>query len=117
MDYISYCGLKCNECPVFLATINNDNILRKKLAKQYSTKKCIFTEEDMNCLGCHSNMAKKSKMCGNCEIRNCKSNKDISNCGECEKYPCKLIKKYVPDGNENSEFLNKINNRKGIIFI
>lgn len=55
-----YCGLNCEECPVFIATANNDNKLRQKTAEEWSE---LYAEplgdnglrlEDMNCKGCHS---------------------------------------------------------------
>lgn len=30
MEYISYCGLLCNECPIYIATKNNDNEIEGK---------------------------------------------------------------------------------------
>jgi hypothetical protein len=32
MEYISYCGLLCNECPVFIATAENNEKLKEQLA-------------------------------------------------------------------------------------
>ena len=31
-NFIAYCGLDCEKCEAMLATINNDNELRKKVA-------------------------------------------------------------------------------------
>jgi hypothetical protein len=42
MEYISYCGLLCNECPVYIATAKNDEQMRAKLAKEYSTASSQF---------------------------------------------------------------------------
>lgn len=71
MNYISYCGLLCNECPVFIATAENNEQVKEQLAKQYSNEKYRFSKEDTNCFGCFSEGVKNSKMCGNCNIRNC----------------------------------------------
>jgi hypothetical protein len=32
---IAYCGLVCSNCPAFLATKNNDNTAREKVAAFY----------------------------------------------------------------------------------
>lgn len=32
-DMIGYCGLDCEKCDAYLATINNDQALREKTAK------------------------------------------------------------------------------------
>lgn len=53
-------------------------------------------------------MDENSKMCGNCEIRNCTHGKDILTCDECRSYPCNLIDKYVPVESENRKKLNQI---------
>lgn len=53
MEEISYCGIKCNECPVYIATEKNDDVMRINLARDYSTEKCSFTKDDINCKGCH----------------------------------------------------------------
>lgn len=98
MEYIAYCGLLCHECPLYIATKNNDEETKARLAVEYSNEHRTFTKEDMNCEGCYSAKNKDSKMCGDCEIRNCAEAKNIpNNCGHCSEYPCKLIDKYSPD--------------------
>ena len=109
---ISYCGINCSECEVFIATNMNDNEKRGKLAEAYSTEKCKFTKEDIRCMGCHSKLTRKSKMCSNCEIRNCAKKKKIFTCAECRNYPCDLIEKYVSKESENRRILDKLNNSK-----
>jgi hypothetical protein len=97
MEYIAYCGLLCDQCPIYIATKNNDEKTKEKLAIEYSNEKCKFTKEDMNCEGCFSVKNKDSKMCGDCEVRNCAEKKNnIENCSCCSDYPCALIDKYSP---------------------
>lgn len=108
MNYIAYCGLLCNECPVYLATIKNDQEAKEKLAKDYSNEKCQFESIDMNCFGCFSKETKNSKICGNCTIRNCAEDKDIKNCGHCDDYPCTDIATNVCEGSDNRKRLNAI---------
>ena len=43
MEYVSYCGLLCNECPVYIATAQNDNLMKAKLAKEYSSESSQFS--------------------------------------------------------------------------
>ncbi len=64
MKTLGYCGLNCEECPVFVATANNDNGLRQKTAREWSklyagqlveySGKNSLSPEDMNCSGCQS---------------------------------------------------------------
>jgi hypothetical protein len=109
MGYISYCGLLCNECPIFIATVEKNELEKEKLAREYSTDSCQFSKEDMNCYGCFWEENKNSKMCGNCAIRICAEVKGVKNCGYCSEYPCSHIDTHVPEGSENRQRLDGIN--------
>jgi hypothetical protein len=111
MEYISYCGLLCNECPVFITTAANNEQAKEKLAKEFSGERMQFTKEDMNCYGCFNEDTKNSKMCGGCEIRICAAGKEVENCGYCIEYPCSHIDTYVPEGSENRKRLDSIYKR------
>ena len=51
--FIAYCGLDCESCEARLATINDDNELRKKVAKEWSEmNKADIRPEMINCVGC-----------------------------------------------------------------
>lgn len=65
----AYCGLQCQECPVYLASLSGNTTEQIRLATEYSTDTCHFEPEDMYCLGCHSD-APSQKMCSDCDIRN-----------------------------------------------
>lgn len=94
---MDYCGLLCNECPLYIATKNDNEETKAKLAIEYSNEHCTFTKEDMNCEVCYSVKNNDSKMCGDCKIRNCSEGKNnLKNCGYCSSYPCGLIDKYCP---------------------
>ncbi len=108
MEYISYCGLLFNQCPVFIATVENNEQVKDQLARGYTSDKCQFSREDMNCFGCFSEKSKDSKMCGNCTIRNCAKNQRVKNCGYCNEYPCDYIKTHVREGSENRKRLDDI---------
>jgi len=108
MEYISYCGLLCNECPVFIATAENDEQAKEKLAGEFSGERMQFTKDDMNCYGCFHKDTKNSKMCGGCEIRICAEGKGVKNCGYCSDYPCHYIDTYVLEGSENRARLDSI---------
>lgn len=109
MEYISYCGLLCNECPVYIATKNNDGEMKAKLALDYSNENCKFEQEDMNCEGCFSIKNKDNKMCGNCKIRNCAEVKNYQkNCGNCPDYPCDIIEEFCSSGCESRARLDNI---------
>ena len=104
---IAYCGLKCSECPVRIATMEGDEEKRAQLAKDYSCEACVLTLEDIDCHGCKSDHVSQ-KMCGACEIKACAVERGVANCGHCEDYPCDLTLQYVPKGSDNRKTLDYI---------
>ena len=108
MSYISYCGLLCNECPLYIATKNNDLQAKERLAVECSTEAITFTAEDMTCEGCFCHKNDRSKMCGDCEIRKCAKNKAVENCGLCSEYPCEIVERRLPVDSENRVRLDEI---------
>ena len=108
MNYIAYCGLLCHECPLFIATKNNDVQAKEKLAVECSNEDTTFAAEDMTCEGCFWDKNDNSKMCGDCEIRKCAKGKAVDNCGMCTVYPCEIIEKRLPTDSENRVRLDKI---------
>ena len=57
--YIAYCGLNCEMCEARLATINNDDALRAKVAKLWSELNDVEITPDMiNCEGCRIGVVK-----------------------------------------------------------
>ncbi len=90
---IGCCGLDCEKCDAYLATINNDNALREKTAKLWSELNGInIAPEMINCVGCRVD-GDKTYFCSNlCEIRKCAQNKKFETCGECsELKSCKTV--------------------------
>ena len=109
MEYISYCGLLCNDCPVYIATKNNDGEMKAKLAVDYSNENCKFEQANMNCEGCFSIKNSDSKMCGACKIRNCAEVKNYQkNCGNCPDYPCDIIEEFCSADCESRARLDNI---------
>ena len=52
-EFIAYCGLNCETCEARMATMNNDDTLRKKVAKLWSELNGVeITPEMINCVGC-----------------------------------------------------------------
>ena len=108
MSYISYCGLLCNECPLYIATKNNDLQAKERLAVECSTESITFTAEDMTCEGCFCEKNDRSIMCGDCENRKCAKNKAVENCGLCSEYPCEIVERRLPVDSENRVRLDEI---------
>ena len=83
-EYIAYCGLDCEVCEARIATVNNDNALREKVAKLWSELNGVdITPEMINCDGCRKD-GRKTVYCESlCPIRQCALEKGVETCGEC----------------------------------
>ena len=84
---IAYCGLKCEECPAYLATQEDDVEQLKALATEWSTDDYPFTLADMRCDGC-TTTERVFKWCQDCPIRACCIAKGFANCAHCADLPC-----------------------------
>lgn len=81
---IAYCGLDCEKCEAYIATQNDDNALREKVAKLWSEMNDVeITPEMINCDGCRVDGAKTPYCDSMCPIRICAMNKGCETCGDC----------------------------------
>ncbi len=88
-DRIAYCGIPCHECGAFVATKNNDNEMRSKVARAWSRQNRIeIKPEDINCDGCLSDRGRLFGYCARCEMRKCAKGKGVTNCMRCDDYIC-----------------------------
>lgn len=92
-DFVAYCGLNCETCEARIATVNDDDELRKKVAAEWSQLNQVeITKEMINCTGCRKE-GPKTPFCEYiCEIKKCGSQKKIETCGDCsEKKKCQKL--------------------------
>ena len=81
---IAYCGLDCEKCDAYIATINNDQELRVKTAKLWTElNNTSILPEHINCQGCHADGIKTVYCDSLCSIRQCAMKKGVSTCGDC----------------------------------
>jgi len=115
MEEIAYCGLDCTECPVFIATVNNDDALRLKTAKEWSklyadqlsNKELLL--EDMDCSGCKSKSGALFVGCKICPIKKCCEEKKYSHCAGCNEYDtCEMINGFFTCNQQAKQNLDKI---------
>lgn len=108
---IACCGLDCATCDARIATVKNDDDLRKTTAEKW---RVAFNASDLsyemiNCTGCREEGVKFSH-CSVCEVRNCVESKGFDTCGDCsDMETCALvagIHKYVPEAVANLRALN-----------
>lgn len=95
---IAYCGLRCDTCPIYLATLEPDKTkrlaMRQRIAEQASEQYgIVLTPEDINdCKGCQASADKLFSGCLVCEIRKCARNRELENCALCPDYACNHLK-------------------------
>ena len=95
-EMISMCGLNCSECPTYIATQKDDDILREKVAKNWGEMyKKELKIEDINCHGCLSKDGILFAHCNNCEIRGCGLDKSVENCANCSDYSCEKLDNFL----------------------
>ena len=102
---IAYCGIDCNKCPAFIATVENDDQKRKETSVMWSKMFNVNIDpKEINCNGCQTDGALFSH-CKVCEIRKCGMDKGTENCGKCKEFDgCSKIQdfiKMVPDAKQN----------------
>ena len=82
--YIAYCGLNCEACEARFATVNNDEGLRQRDAKEWSELNGVeITAEMINCSGCRIPSLKTPYCDSLCPIRQCAMGKQMETCGRC----------------------------------
>jgi len=100
--FIAYCGLDCEKCEARIATANDDNALRAKVAKLWSELNGVeITPEMINCDGCRLD-GRKTVFCDSlCEIRQCALANRRETCGSCAGLrTCKKIAMITANNSE-----------------
>ena len=99
-DMLSYCGLVCNTCPIYLATRAPNKEEQAKMraevfricTEEYGMK---FTPSEItDCDGCRTAGGRLFSACVDCGIRKCASEKRIENCAHCRVYPCARLETF-----------------------
>jgi len=88
---LEYCGYKCpDDCPMYLATINNDTAAKKEafdtweLEERYGIQ---FDAEKVFCYGCKVEDKPVGISAQHCDVRNCAIEKEYACCIECKELP------------------------------
>lgn len=85
-NMIGYCGLDCEKCDAYLATINDDQELRIKTAKLWAElNNAPILHEHINCQGCRVEGIKTVFCDSICSIRQCALKKCVTTCGDCSE--------------------------------
>ena len=82
--FIAYCGLDCERCEARLATVNDDEALRRKVASLWSElNHAEITPEMIHCVGCRIDGVKTPFCESLCPIRQCALERQVETCGRC----------------------------------
>ena len=82
--FIAYCGLDCETCEARLATVNDDDALRRKVAALWSELNQVeITPEMIHCAGCRIDGVKTPYCESLCPIRQCAMERGAETCGSC----------------------------------
>lgn len=105
-DMIAYCGLDCEKCDAYLATVNDDWALREKTARLWAElNNAPILPEHINCRGCRVEGVKTVFCDSLCAVRQCALKKGVATCGECpDMGKCRNIEEIVshsPEALEN----------------
>jgi len=97
-DMLSYCGLTCKTCPIYLATRQENKEeqahMRAEIARQCEEHYGIRyrLEEITDCDGCRTEGGRLFPASKNCLIRKCAREKKLESCAHCPAYACEKLK-------------------------
>ncbi len=92
-DTIAYCGLYCGACSFRIAAEAGDRSHIEAMPPVYDAVKALPLER---CPGC-----RRENLCtagSPCAIRECARGRGIEHCGECDAFPCRLLRAFASDG-------------------
>jgi hypothetical protein len=108
---IATCGINCVICEARIATMKNDDDLRRITAEKWQKmfNSPDISPETINCTGCRQD-GPKFTHCSVCEIRKCAIAKGFGTCAECgELEECQIVgglHKVAPEALANLKSLN-----------
>jgi len=116
-DDLSYCGLVCNTCPIYLVTreANREEQAGKRaeiarLCREHYGMK--YGPEDItDCDGCRTEGGRLFSGCIDCAIRNCARQKTLENCAYCPEYACKKLETFFLKDRDAKTRLDEVRSR------
>ncbi len=100
--FIAYCGLDCEACEAYKATVTDDDALREKVAREWSELNGVeITGEMINCEGCRMDGVKTPFCESLCPIRQCALGKGCGTCGDCgEMETCEKLRMILSNNDQ-----------------
>lgn len=92
-DLLAPCGLYCGVCAVYIAHRDDNKKFKESIVNVY--KPYTKTSDDVHCTGCMSdNKDEIFGWCKVCPIKSCVKEKEFISCYQCDKFPCRYIKRF-----------------------
>lgn len=113
-EKISFCGIDCLACPVYIATQHGGLNVLEQIASKWSNGEIKFSLEDIDCVGCTED-GRHFNWCDICPVRKCGVGKKVKNCAYCIHYPCEDLEESFERNPEAKEKLDKIRKHLGSI--
>jgi hypothetical protein len=116
-EILSYCGLVCTTCPIYLATreVNKEEQIRKRTEIARICKEEYGMEYELSditdCDGCHLEGGRLFSGCNDCAIRECAKQKRNENCAYCSEYICKKLESFFIKDPSGKTRLDEVRNR------
>lgn len=89
---IGCCGIDCDKCPSYMASLNGNEDELERIASEWSTDSMHLTADDVRCYGCHAGVEHVASFCADCDVRTCAQRHGFGTCAECVDYPCEKLK-------------------------
>ena len=115
---IATCGLDCGACEARLATVRNDEALRRKVADLWSALNGVeITPEMIHCVGCRLDGVKTPYCESLCPIRQCALRREVETCGDCGAWEtCEKVGRILEnnaDARSRLEACSRTSDREG----
>lgn len=110
-ELIACCGINCENCDARMATVRDDDTMRKEVAAKWCEMFHApnITPEMINCTGCRMEGPKFTHCETTCEIRKCVHAKGYDSCADCTDIDnCDIVGsifKVLPETRENLRML------------
>jgi hypothetical protein len=99
----------CTDCPAYLATQRDDDVLRAKTAANWSQMFGVdIKPEAIHCDGCLATSGRLFHHCTVCEVRLCGLERGVLTCAHCGDYGCERITKFMEMAPEAKESLEAV---------
>ncbi|MFV0436418.1 MAG: DUF3795 domain-containing protein [Desulfopila sp.] len=108
-----YCGLNCDACAVYLATVHADVAERAAVAAVWSVRYgWALAASDIECQGCLQDEVLFG-FCADCEVRQCAVTRHVDSCAGCQGTRCTKIARLSTLEPEVCRMLEKLQGGEG----